>query len=98
MEKCKDCEVKYPDHSAQLNRLSRIEGQLRGIRSMIEERRYCPEIITQVKAARSALMSLETSLLERHLECCVTTALKSSDEFDAREKIAELLQIFKHSG
>ena len=61
----------------------------------MEERRYCPDIITQLRAISSANKSLEASLLETHLEACVAGAFKSNNTKDQKEKIAELIKLFK---
>ncbi len=96
MSKCNACdETNRPDHSAELKRLNRIDGQINGIRKMIEERRYCPDIMIQVKAVRSALRSLEASLLERHMEHCVADAFAEKNADAVNGKIAELVELFK---
>ena len=84
-----------PDHSRQLHKLNRVEGQLAGIKKMIEERRYCPDIIQQVRATRKALFSIESALLGSHLEYCVSNALESKVQFEKEQKLSEILQIFK---
>ena len=61
----------------------------------MEERRYCPDIITQLRAISSATNSFEASLLETHLEACVAGAFKSNNTKDQKEKIAELIKLFK---
>lgn len=88
----------HPDHSKQLNRISRIIGQLEGVRRMIEERRYCPDILTQTKAVYSAVRSLEASVLERHLKDCVSEAMTTDNQNLTKEKIEELLEIFRARG
>jgi DNA-binding FrmR family transcriptional regulator len=82
-----------PDHSDQLKRLNRIIGQLEGVKKMITEKTYCPKILIQTKAATSAIRSLETNLLEKHIEHCVTNAIATG--VDANEKTQELISIFK---
>ena len=82
-----------PDHTDQIKRINRMIGQLGGVKKMIEEGVYCPEILIQTKAVSSALRSLETSLLEGHLNGCVTDAFNSGKGQDI--KVEELLQIFK---
>ena len=89
--------VVHPDHKPQIARLSRVKGQLEGIEKMIVERRYCPEIITQLKAAAAAIKSLEASILEKHLGHCVAAAMKSSGSKEQSKKIQELIQLFKKS-
>jgi DNA-binding FrmR family transcriptional regulator len=79
-----------PAHDASAKRLNRIIGQLNGIKAMMEERRYCPEILTQMRAARAAMKSLEVSMLGKHLDCCVVGAVKRGDEKEIKEKLAEL--------
>lgn len=85
----------HPSHKKEHPRLNRIAGQLEGVKKMIDERRYCPDILTQLKALRSALKSVETSMLETHLSHCVQEAMQSNNEQATREKIEELTQIFK---
>ena len=85
----------FPDHKRELNRLNRIEGQLRGIRKMVEERRYCPEILIQTCAVKSAIQSLEASMLEKHINHCVRQAFGSNNSTHADEKIAELINLFR---
>lgn len=75
-----------------LLRLSRIEGQIRGISRMVEEEQYCVDILNQISAVRSALSSVGQILLEGHIRGCVTDAIKS-DHGD--ESIDELMQIIK---
>ena len=89
------CAKQYPYHGAELSRINRLIGQLEGARKMIEERRYCPDIITVLRAARSAIKSVESNILETYLGSCVTETFSSSDEADKKQKIAELKTIFK---
>jgi DNA-binding FrmR family transcriptional regulator len=88
--------VLHPDHSAQLSKLNRIDGQISGIKKMIEERRYCPDIIQQVRASRKALLAVEAELLKSHLNECVSNAFKSKSTRDKDEKIEEIIKIFKN--
>ena len=97
MAASKKNEHSHPDHKAQISRLRRIKGQVEGVEKMIEARRYCPEIITQIRAASAALKSLEASILERHLRHCVADALESKNTTEQNKKIAELLDLFKRS-
>ena len=85
-----------PDHASELNRLNRIRGQLDGVRKMIEERKYCPDILTQTSAIKAAIVSLETSILEKHLNACVRSAFKAKGG-KIEETIGELLDIFKRT-
>jgi len=87
----------HPDHSEELNRINRIIGQLTGVRSMIENQRYCPEILIQTQAVRSAIKSLEGAILAGHLEHCVKDAMQSASSKEANKKIEELIELFKRS-
>lgn len=75
------------------SRLKRVEGQVRGIARMIEEGRYCIDVVTQVQAARAALQKVEDAVLKDHVESCVEHAIASGDAEDQREKVAELLRV-----
>jgi DNA-binding FrmR family transcriptional regulator len=77
--------------------MRRIRGQLDGIERMIEERRYCPDIIMQVQAVRAALSALEANLLEEHLKTCVKDAFHSDDKKDQQAKIAEIVRIVRRA-
>jgi DNA-binding FrmR family transcriptional regulator len=74
-----------------INRLHRIEGQVRGIERMVEDDRYCIDILTQVSAVKTALESLAFEVLDDHVNHCVAGALASGDEAAAAEKASELL-------
>ncbi len=80
------------DKAALVTRLHRIEGQVRGIEKMVDEDRYCIDILTQISAATTALESLALQILDQHIRHCVAGALASGDEADANEKTEELLQ------
>ena len=96
---CGDAEAdnKHPDHSKELHRINRISGQLEGIKRMIIAGEYCPKIITQIQAVKAAMKSLESVVLEKHLEKCVKDTLNSNDRKDANEKMAELMQLFRRN-
>jgi DNA-binding FrmR family transcriptional regulator len=79
------------EKQALLNRLRRIEGQVRGIERMVEEDRYCIDILTQVAAVTTALESLGLKVLDGHVRHCVAGALASGDEAEAAAKTEELL-------
>ncbi|MFZ5669015.1 MAG: metal-sensitive transcriptional regulator [Pseudomonadota bacterium] len=74
-----------------LNRLSRIEGQVRGIGRMLDEDRYCIDVLTQIQAVRAALGKVETELLQEHIAHCVQGAIASGDAADQRRKVEELV-------
>ncbi len=86
------------DHSSELRRLSRIKGQVEGVERMILQKRYCLDIITQIKAIRSALRSLEANIIEGHMSHCVRDAIKSKDPAVVQEKIQEILMLVKGQG
>ena len=82
----------YAEHKRSLvTRLHRIEGQVRGIERMIEDDRYCIDILTQLGAVSTALESLAVTILDDHVRHCVAEALSSGDERAAREKTDELV-------
>ncbi len=91
----KDAYTKHPSHQAELKKLNRVSGQVEGIKRMIEDCKYCPDIITQIRAARAALRSVEASILETHLQFCVADALASGKSKDAQARIEELKDLFK---
>lgn len=78
-----------------VKRLHRIEGQVRGIERMVEDDRYCIDVLTQIAAASTALESLAFTILDKHVRHCVAGALASGDEVDAAVKTEELLQAVK---
>jgi CsoR family transcriptional regulator, copper-sensing transcriptional repressor len=80
------------DKDAVIKRLHRIEGQVRGIERMVEDDRYCIDILTQISAVNTALESLAFKILDEHVRHCVAGALVSGDEVDAATKIEELLE------
>jgi CsoR family transcriptional regulator, copper-sensing transcriptional repressor len=86
--------VQRRDHAALSKRVSRIEGQVRGIGKMIEEDRYCIDILTQVSAVQSALDALALQLLEHHLHRCVHSAVKSGDGERAIEEALGVIRKF----
>jgi DNA-binding FrmR family transcriptional regulator len=79
------------DKEALVKRLHRIEGQVRGIERMVEDDRYCIDILTQIAAVNTALESLAFRILDEHVRHCVAGALSSGNEADARTKTEELL-------
>jgi DNA-binding FrmR family transcriptional regulator len=74
-------------------RLSRIEGQVRGLARMVEDDRYCIDIVTQISAVRAALRRVEEEVLKDHVSHCVEHAIASGDKTDQRRKIAELMAV-----
>lgn len=82
---------------ALLNRLSRIEGQVRGVSRMVEEDRYCIDILTQLQAVRAALARVETELLKGHLGHCIEGAIVSGDKDEQRRKASELIHLLERT-
>ncbi len=80
------------DKEKLVQRLHRIEGQVRGVEKMVEEDRYCIDILTQIAAVSTALEAVAFRILDDHVRHCVAGALASGDEADARVKTEELLQ------
>jgi DNA-binding FrmR family transcriptional regulator len=76
-----------------LKRLNRVEGQVRGLASMVEGDRYCIDIVTQIAAAKAALRRVEEEILRDHVAHCVEHAISSGDKADQRKKIAELMDV-----
>ena len=74
-------------------RLARIEGQIRAVRKMVAEDRYCIDVVRQVQAARSALSGLETLIIDDHVDTCVQHALEAGETGERREKVTELVSI-----
>ena len=80
------------DREALVKRLHRIEGQVRGVEKMVEDDRYCIDVLTQIAAINTALESLAFKILDEHVRHCVAGALASGDEADAQTKTEELLE------
>ena len=76
-----------------LNRLRRAEGQIRGVAKMIQEDRYCIEVITQLQAVKSALLRVEEEILRDHVSLCVASALKGGTANEQKKKIDELMAV-----
>ncbi|MGH9414518.1 MAG: metal-sensitive transcriptional regulator [Terriglobales bacterium] len=83
---------------ALLLRLKRAEGQVRGLQRMVEDERYCPDVLTQISAVQESLRGVARLLMRRHLEHCATSALRSGDAARAQATYAELTDLFyKHA-
>lgn len=81
-----------------LKRLRRIEGQVRGLHKMVEEDRYCPDILTQISSVQEALRSVGRELMRNHLKHCATEAIRSGDGDAAEATYDELIEmIYRHS-
>jgi len=81
------------DRTPLVNRLHRIEGQVRGVARMIEEERYCIDVLTQLRAVRAALAKVEAGLLKDHLNHCIENAIVSGDAKEQRKKATELIEL-----
>ena len=88
-----DNSERHPDHSSHLSRLNRVKGQIEGIERMINDKRYCPDIIAQLKAASSALKAIEAEIFKTHLRGCVKQAFGADDAFKSEEKIQEIVKL-----
>jgi DNA-binding FrmR family transcriptional regulator len=78
-----------------LKNLNRVEGQVRGIAKMVEEDRYCIDVVTQIEAARAALARIESDLLRQHLGHCVHRAMNSKNTSEQEKVIEELVGVFR---
>ncbi|MEK9148464.1 MAG: metal-sensitive transcriptional regulator [Candidatus Desantisbacteria bacterium] len=85
-------------HEEQLQFLKKIEGQVRGVQRMIEEKRYCVDILTQIRSIIGALYRVENEILKRHLEGCVVSALRGESEVEKQKKIDEVMNLILERG
>ena len=85
--------MKNPCHKDKLTSLRRIEGQVRGVQNMIEEGKYCVDILNQIKALKNSLITVEGKILKTHLRECIKDSLKGSNDFDL--KIDEIMKTMK---
>ena len=89
---CNEDENKNPSHKSELTRINRVIGQLEGIKRMINDDRYCLDILTQLMASRSAIRSVSGNILKCHMRSCVSQSFLSEEERD--EKIDEIHNLF----
>jgi CsoR family transcriptional regulator, copper-sensing transcriptional repressor len=80
-------------HIEQLISLKKIEGQIRGIQRMIDEKKYCVDIITQISSIIGALRRVENDIFKKHIEGCVANALKGRSAGEKKEKISEVVDL-----
>lgn len=80
-------------HSEQLVSLRKIEGQVRGIQKMIEEGRYCVDILTQIQSVSGAVKRVENEVFRKHLEMCVAGAIESKSELESKKKVDEVVNL-----
>jgi len=83
----------HPCHSEHLPSLRRVEGQIRGVAKLVDNKEYCIDILNQLKAAKKAIASIEAKILETHIRNCVQQAF--ADEADMEEKITEVTKLLK---
>lgn len=82
-----------------LGRLRRIEGQVQGVQRMVEEDKYCVDIMLQVSAIQGALEQVSKMLMHRHIESCVMDSMKAGSDRERAKKIEELIEVFsRYSG
>lgn len=82
-------------HLSQLNRLKRVEGQVRGVHQMVQDDRYCIDILTQIKAIKSALKKVESNIIENHLDHCVHKAVASTNQKEQKKVIDEIRDLLR---
>ena len=85
--------MKRENKTGLLNRLKRIEGQVRGVAGMVEDERYCIDVLTQLQAIRAALTRVETEMLKDHLDHCIESAIVGGDQAEQRRKAGELIEL-----
>ncbi len=85
----------HPDHSIHKKRLQRVKVQIEGISKMIDDRRYCPDIVIQLRAAAKALAAIEAQIINTHVQGCVHTAIKSKNENEISKKISEIMDLIQ---
>lgn len=84
-----------PDHKNNLDALRRIEGQIRGIQKMIDGKRYCVDILTQLSAVSNAIGRVQDNILSKHLNSCVKKAMQGTSEATKDKKIEEVIKLLK---
>ncbi|MCL2610779.1 MAG: metal-sensitive transcriptional regulator [Defluviitaleaceae bacterium] len=101
---CTDCNIRIDDETTErpakikkdlIGRLNRVEGQVRGIKSMIEKDVYCDDVLTQIAAVQSAMSSVGKILLESHMRSCVANRMKNGDEEIIEEFIKTVARLYK---
>ncbi len=84
---------KHPSHEDNLVALRRIEGQVRGVQRMVENHKYCIDILNQIYAVKGALSRVEEKILEKHFRNCVTEAVKGTSEKEKQQKMDEIFKL-----
>ncbi len=82
-----------PDHSDNLSALRRVEGQVRGVQRMVQDKAYCIDILTQIAAVKGALARVEKNILRRHFQHCVKDAMTARSDSDTNDKIEEIINL-----
>jgi DNA-binding FrmR family transcriptional regulator len=82
-------------HEGEIVRLKKIEGQIRGVQKMIEDKRYCIDILTQLSSVVGAIKSVEENILQRHLKGCVQHSFARGSKDDKAQKIEEVISVLK---
>ena len=98
MEHCENCKLKHRENDevkSLVNRLSRIEGQVRGVKNMVESNAYCTDILVQVSAITSALNSFNKELLAEHIRTCVADDIRRGNDEVVDELVATLQKLMK---
>lgn len=85
--------AKNPSHKDHLTALKRVEGQIRGIARMVEQEKYCIDIITQIMAVKGAINRVEEKIIEKHFQSCVIDAMRGKSEKDKKQKLDEILAL-----
>lgn len=86
-----------PDHQNNIVALKRIEGQVRGVQKMIEDRQYCIDILNQIQAVKGALSRVEEKILQKHFQHCVTAAVTGDSEKEKQQKLDEILALINRT-
>jgi DNA-binding FrmR family transcriptional regulator len=86
-----------PDHQDNMVALRRIEGQIRGVQRMIEDRQYCVDILNQIHAVKGALARVEEKILLKHFQHCVTAAIMGSSEKEKQQKLDEIFKLINQA-
>jgi DNA-binding FrmR family transcriptional regulator len=90
-------ETDPPPHKRTMTRLKRIAGQVEGVMRMVEEERYCIDVLTQIAAVQAALGKVGEEVLERHLQTCVLKAMESGETAERERVVAELMKLLTQS-
>ena len=86
---------RHPSHKSQISRVNRAIGQLEAIKRMIDEGKYCVDIMTQLRAARNAIKTVELGVLETHMNACVADACSNKNEKLKTKRLSEIMELLK---